>query len=77
MLELQYGFTFIDAKTEDIAVDLKGSKILPGASLAICKQHTQVAETILRCSELLEYVQDESVRCFWPNASVGQDSCNF
>lgn len=36
--ELEYGFPFIEANTEDIGADLKRSKLLPGAILATCKR---------------------------------------
>lgn len=62
--ELEYGFPFIEAKTEDIGADLKGSNFLPRASLATCKRHIRVAKTMLRCPEALKFVQDDAPDVF-------------
>lgn len=51
--ELDYDFSFIEAKTEDIRADFKGSILLEETCSAICKGHIRIAETMLLCTEAL------------------------
>lgn len=44
--KLLYVLPFIEANTEDIGADGKGSIILPKASLATCQRHIYVAKTM-------------------------------
>lgn len=52
--ELKNGFPFMNATNENVVADLKGSKTLPGARLAISGQNIWIAITMLRCPEVLE-----------------------
>lgn len=62
--ELKYHFPFIEAKTEEIGADLKGSEFLPETGLATCKRHIWVAKTVLRCLKAFKFVQDEAPQVF-------------
>lgn len=59
-LEVEYCFPIIDAKTDDIAVDLRGTNFLLGASSASCKRHIGIIETILQWHEAVEFVWDDA-----------------
>lgn len=57
-------FCFTKTKTEDIRIDLKASKFIPGAIVAACKRHTCLAKPILWRPAALKYVQDEASHVF-------------
>lgn len=51
-------------KTENIRGDLKGSNLLPEPSLASCKWHIWVAQSMLWCLESLKFVHNEVCKVF-------------
>lgn len=48
MLELNYGFSIIEAITKDFGAELKGSKFLQRENLTTCKQKVCLYKTMLR-----------------------------
>lgn len=61
MLDLEHGFPFIDAKTDNMWADLRESNFLAGASLGSCNRHIRISETLLWCPESLKLVQVETL----------------
>lgn len=55
--EMDYGVRFVDARTKDIADDLKAANFLSGASHSSCMRHVRVAKFMVRCPTCLQYVE--------------------
>lgn len=60
IFELDYGFRFTEARTDDIKANIKASNFLPRESVAICKRQIHEALIMMRCPEALKPVQNDA-----------------